>query len=340
MGMTPRCAQFAGLLSVALALSCGSRGQNSLDVGSDEGGPSLSFGSDLDASGQTAFDAHIEQNHVTVTFVTLGCTGRCADVVAVPTGGHAPYAFKWEDGSTSASRQVCPTSSTSYVVAVTDTGTSGELGRSAETVHVPLEAKVIACPDGGTAPADAGAPYDAGPALLLNQTSFQPFTGITVGVRQGSTTIYWADWQSTGSGTVSGVLSPPSGPIQVTFTGGDIYGAQTSAGTSYWTPAATYISQTVANAPPGPGLIEINGGASQADALTFSEPVTNPVIAIVSLGTGPIGSATLNVGAPFSVLSSGIGYQGSGLGSGLLSAADGGVTGVEGNGVIEVAGTF
>ena len=64
------------------------------------------------------------------------------------------------------------------------------------------------------------------------------------------------------------------------------------------------------------------------------------MIAIVSLGTGPIASATLDVGAPFSTLPSGIGYQGSGLGNGLLSAADGGVTGVEGNGVIEVVGTF
>ncbi len=223
---------------------------------------------------------------------------------------------------------------------VTDTGTSGELAKAAQTVQVPLKANVIACPDGGTLLVDAGAGYDAGPALLLNQTSFQPFTGITVGVRHGSTTIYWADWQSAGSGTVAGVLSPPSGPIQVTFSGADIYGVQTSTGANYWTPASTYISATVANAPPGPGIVEINGGGSQPDALTFSEPVTDPVIAIVSLGTGPVGSATLDFGAPFSILSSGIGYQGSGLGSGLLSATDGGVTGVEGNGVIEVVGTF
>src|ERR1700722_2706071 len=117
MGMRQRRARFVGLSLAALALGCGSSGGNEygLDVGTDEGGSSFFLGS-ADASGLGALDAHIEQNHVTVTFVTLSCTGPCADVVAVPTGGHAPYTFKWDDGSTSASRRVCPTTSTSYVV--------------------------------------------------------------------------------------------------------------------------------------------------------------------------------------------------------------------------------
>jgi hypothetical protein len=35
---------------------------------------------------------------MTVTFITLACDGDCADVLAVATGGFAPYAFRWEDG--------------------------------------------------------------------------------------------------------------------------------------------------------------------------------------------------------------------------------------------------
>ncbi len=157
--MTPKRARFVELFPVALAVGCGSSGGNgySLDVGADDGGPSLVLGAD-DASATGAFDAHIEQNHIAVTFVTLSCAGPCADVVAVPTGGQAPYTFKWDDGSTTATRHVCPTSSTSYNVKVTDTGTTGELARPAETVQVPLAANVIACPDGGAA--DAGAPGD------------------------------------------------------------------------------------------------------------------------------------------------------------------------------------
>jgi hypothetical protein len=145
------------VLAVALALGCGSKGDDgySLNVGSDDGGPSLVLSAG-DAGGATAFDAHIEQDHITVTFVTLTCTGRCADVVAIPTGGQAPYTFRWDDGSTSASRHLCPASNTRYRVQVTDTGTPGELGHPAQSVQVPLAANVVACPDSGAADAGSG----------------------------------------------------------------------------------------------------------------------------------------------------------------------------------------
>jgi hypothetical protein len=149
---------FIGLFALILAPGCGSNPGNgySLDVGSDDGGSSLLLGSG-DAGTSGALDAHIEQNHITVSFVTLTCTGPCADVVAVPTGGHPPYTFRWDDGSTGAAREVCPASSTSYLVKVTDTGTSGELGHPAQAVQVPVAANVIACPDGGTGDGGPGA---------------------------------------------------------------------------------------------------------------------------------------------------------------------------------------
>jgi hypothetical protein len=153
------------LAPLASFAGCGSGGNKGSagEVGTYEPDGGLFFASG-DASTSGPLDAHIEQNHVAVTFVTLSCTGPCADVVAVPTGGHAPYTFKWDDGSTNASRNVCPTSSTSYSVKVTDTGTAGELARAAETVQVPLAASVIACPDGGEAPTDASTalPGDTG----------------------------------------------------------------------------------------------------------------------------------------------------------------------------------
>ncbi len=155
--MTARRVRFVGLLPLALALSCGSSGRSpySLDVGSDDSGSSISLGSGFDGSSPSALDAHIERNHVTVTFVTLSCAGPCADVVAVPTGGNAPYTFKWEDGSTSAMRHVCPASTTSYVVTVTDSGrTSGELPVAPQTMSVPLATNVLQCPDAGV---DSGA---------------------------------------------------------------------------------------------------------------------------------------------------------------------------------------
>jgi hypothetical protein len=170
--MSPRKCAAAGVLVLVLLAAqdgCGSGANGPLagEVGVyDDGGPSF-VGSDAAAG---ALDAHIEQNHITVAFVTLSCAGPCADVVAVPTGGQAPYTFKWEDGSMSASRHVCPTSSTSYQVTVTDTGTVGELARPAETAQTSLTADVIACPEGGTS--------DAGAGLCISNPSFEGTAGV------------------------------------------------------------------------------------------------------------------------------------------------------------------
>jgi hypothetical protein len=82
---------------------------------------------------------------------------RCAVVEAVATGGNEPYSFSWDDGSTNPQRQVCPTSTTDFHVKVTDTGTTGEIPRPAETAQASLTADVLACPDGGAMDAGPGA---------------------------------------------------------------------------------------------------------------------------------------------------------------------------------------
>jgi hypothetical protein len=149
--------RFAAVLGVALLQAgCGSRAPSSLDVGADaRDGSSESF-DPLDAGGSGVLDAHIEQKGVSITFVTVSCAGPCADVKAVATGGTPPYTFAWEDGSTNAQRRVCPTSSSNYHVTVRDTGIAGEFPRAPQSVDVPLTAKVLACPDGGGAPACDG----------------------------------------------------------------------------------------------------------------------------------------------------------------------------------------
>ena len=103
-----------GVLAIALAAlalypACGSEGSNapSGDVGTYQPDAGL-FTRAGDASSTNMLHAHIEANRMTVTFITVGCTGPCADVVAVATGGYAPYTFKWDDGSTSAGAQRVP----------------------------------------------------------------------------------------------------------------------------------------------------------------------------------------------------------------------------------------
>jgi hypothetical protein len=160
------------VFSSLVALGCSASGESShLSLGNDgtggtrgtvggSGGGSLAIATS-DAGSSRALSAHIESPRgITVTFVTLSCTNECADVMAVGNGGFPPYMFSWEDGSTSAVRRVCPTSSTDYRVSVTDTGVaSTEFKRPATTVQAPLGATVIRCPDGGTsALPDASSP--------------------------------------------------------------------------------------------------------------------------------------------------------------------------------------
>lgn len=66
-------------------------------------------------------NAHIQDiKGLTLAIVTVKC-GDCADIVVVAGGGHGPYAFAWEDGSTNAQRHVCPAAGAELSVTATDT---------------------------------------------------------------------------------------------------------------------------------------------------------------------------------------------------------------------------
>jgi hypothetical protein len=111
----------------------------------------------LEDAGSNLLGAHIEENHVTVQLITLSCANPCADVEAIPTGGFAPYTFTWDDGSTEATRHVCPTATSDYRVTVKDSGSaSGEFQRDPETVDTTFTARVPACSDGGESVTEGG----------------------------------------------------------------------------------------------------------------------------------------------------------------------------------------
>jgi hypothetical protein len=147
---------------VVLIAACGTSphhsqdSQGSLDGGDDAGG----FTSPAsDASGaQGGFDANVAQGKLAVKLVTLSCSGDCATVQAVGTGGSPPYSYEWEDGSTSAVRQLCPKAATAYAVNVTDTGEAGEIPGPPQTAKASVTADVLACPDAGAVDAAPPAP--------------------------------------------------------------------------------------------------------------------------------------------------------------------------------------
>ncbi len=150
---------------------------------------------------------------------------------------------------------------------------------------------------------------------------------------------YWTDWISATTGTpgsAAGTITLP-GPATVDVSySGEVYFAQTSGGTNYWTQGSPppYTSATVENAPPASDLIALVGGHGLTNTITFSESVANPVMAIVSLGAG--GTPVQYVfDAPFDVLSFGQGYWGNGT---LVESLGNTLTGQEGHGVIQFQG--
>jgi hypothetical protein len=184
-------ARLLGFLGTSLALGCGAGGgtNHSLDVGSGDGG--RSFEPSETDGGQGAFDAHIEQGQVAVKLVTLSCSGDCATVEAVGTGGYPPYTFAWDDGSTNPVRQVCPTATARYSVTVADTGAAGEFPRPAETAQASVTADVLACPDAGVT---STATCDSGAATPKAGTYTGPYTSRDLGgLQTGSLTLTFAN---------------------------------------------------------------------------------------------------------------------------------------------------
>jgi len=146
-----------------LTLACGSDGPRGLRVGMngpDAGSSGSGAGGIDNPSGGTsgtivdseqALAVEIQHEALAVELVTLRCAGECAEVEAVASGGHKPYAFAWDDGPTAATRMLCPEQTTAFGVAVTDTGfETEEFTYRAKTERAEVTARVLECSDGGT----------------------------------------------------------------------------------------------------------------------------------------------------------------------------------------------
>jgi hypothetical protein len=96
----------------------------------------------------------------------------------------------------------------------------------------------------------------------------------------------------------------------------------------------TYTSPTVLNSPPNADAVRITGPGTHT--ITFAAPVTNPVIALLSLGGA--GTVNLNFGTqPVVLLKTGPGNWGVGT---PLTVVGNVVTGKEGNGLLQFPGTM
>ena len=153
--------------------------------------------------------------------------------------------------------------------------------------------------------------------------------------------IKWADWDSATTGQVDGTAVSLGETISVTYSGSYAF-AQTGSGTDYFNPSVPYTDNAVVdNRPPAAEMVALSGGdTALTHTVSFSEPVVDPVMAIVSLGQPGV-TITYNFGDEvFDILSSGTGYWGGAEPDSLFQITPSILTGTEGHGVIQFSGTY
>jgi len=149
--------------------------------------------------------------------------------------------------------------------------------------------------------------------------------------------IDWAVWQSATAGPVAGsALGTTSSGLTIGYNGE----LQTlSTDVVSWQPATSWIGGNIDNAPlPSGGTIGVNGGSAVVDIITFSAPVTNPVMAFWSLGNpGYTAEFDFTSLGPFAIQAGGPNAE---YGGQSIIQSGNRILGAEGNGAIQFFGTF
>ncbi len=181
--------------------------------------------------------------------------------------------------------------------------------------------------------------------------------------------ISWTDWTTAPSGrtsypsdnsalypaTVSGTITIGSAVVDVTYRG-DLVFAQIDSSVNpinYWNlyfpdyhlsnAPSPYESSVVSNIPGNPDIIALQGRnidpSQYINTLTFSRPLIDPVMAIVSLGQ-PWYPMCYQFNQEFTILSSGQGYWSGDPNGSLAQLGPTLLEGTEGHGVIQFDGSI
>ena len=145
--------------------------------------------------------------------------------------------------------------------------------------------------------------------------------------------IDWNTWSSTSAGSIT----TTGGPIGVTYAGPAlaVYNPYPS-----YTPTSTFADGVIVNNAPlaSNGILQITGGGSAVQTLTFSQAVVDPVMAIWSLGQPGLNASFHFLGAAVPTFVSG--GTNAEYGGVAISVLGQDVSGSEGNGTIQFKGTF
>jgi hypothetical protein len=144
--------------------------------------------------------------------------------------------------------------------------------------------------------------------------------------------VEWTNWTSGTVGSVAGSATGTMGGVTVTYTG-EMECLNCYA--SNWSPASTWANVP----PPGDSGIQLSGGnGSVVDTITFSAPVVNPTLAIISLGQGGLNASfNFTSSEPFSLAGGG---PSTAWGGQALTSVGDIVYGQEGNGLVVFEGTY
>lgn len=146
----------------------------------------------------------------------------------------------------------------------------------------------------------------------------------------------WADWNSS-TLTPARVNGTLNGSVVIFTSTGPILAPQLGSATEvnfFQNFPETYTSPTVLNSPPNADAVRIIGPGTHT--ITFTSPVTNPVMAVLSLGG--FNTVSLNFGTqPVILLKTGPGHWGIGA---PLTVTGNVVAAKEGNGLLQFPGTM
>jgi len=152
--------------------------------------------------------------------------------------------------------------------------------------------------------------------------------------------VFWTEWTEKTPGSPDTVVGSVDvsgfGTVDVTYTGDWTFAQVNDSGANYWIPD-TYSDGTILdNSPLRNDIIALSTAGTTVHTITFSAPVVNPAMAILSLGqsNSPV---QYDFDAPFDIVIEGRGAYG----DGSLAELPGDILeGQEGHGTIQLQGAF
>lgn len=147
----------------------------------------------------------------------------------------------------------------------------------------------------------------------------------------------WTDWTSATPGTPGSAEGTLDG-VGVSYAGQVLGNTQITGGAAaLWAPSTSFVGGTVDASPATVGdMITLSGATGDTNTLSFDTPVTNPVLAIWSLGQpGSQASFDFDATPTFQV-----GGPNANFGGSAITVTGNVVEGREGNGVVQFNGSF